>query len=884
MKAKRYARLLVAMVLLLSLAAGLTHAQGRPEGTLSPQAVLGTVFTYQGRLTDGGSLASGAYDFLFTLYDADDWQFGPPISREDVQVTDGLFTVHLDFGDYAFLGWERYLEIGVRPGDSEGDYTTLSPRQPLTAAPFALSLPGLFTLPNDFSPNVIGGYAGNSVWEDLVGATISGGGGDEMENVVTDRFCTVGGGGNNVAGDESEDTTDAWFATVGGGWQNRATSYNATVAGGAENSASGGSSFVGGGWLNVASGENHATVCGGGENEASGDAATVGGGSTNTAGGEYNATVGGGYGNTANASDSTVGGGNSNTADGWAATVSGGYTNTITAGVATIGGGEANTASGDHATISGGESNVADGLRATVGGGRDNVASANATTIGGGGSNEASNHYATIGGGGSNAASGNSSAVGGGQHNSASADYATVGGGASNTAAGFAAMVGGGRGNEANEDHSVVAGGYWNVSWGITSTISGGQQNFINRDYATIGGGRNNQIYADYGTIGGGGGEDSASANIVYDNDGTIAGGRSNTAGTDDSDLHDASSATVGGGFHNHAQESFATVGGGDFNVANGLGSTVSGGFNNMASGSDATVPGGAGNLASGDYSFAAGYQAQAKHEGSFVWADHQDGQVLESTAPGQFLIRASGGVGIGTDNPGAPLHIVDGDWAEIELTATDPADDVIMTIRATGGFLDHGVVGTASWHDLSLVAGGAEKMAITAGGRVGIGTDSPQAKLDVAGTTRTEVLQITGGSDLAEPFEIGGDSAVKPGMVVAIDPDRPGQLRISDAAYDHMVAGCISGANGVKPGLIMQQEGIIGEGAYPVALTGRVYCWADAAYGPIQPGDLLTTSGTAGHIMAVSDHQQAQGAIIGKAMSSLAEGRGLVLVLVSLQ
>jgi hypothetical protein len=650
------------MVLLLSLAAGLTHAQGPgPEGTLSPQAVLGTVFTYQGRLTDGGSLASGTYDFLFTLYDADDWQFGPPISREDVQVTDGLFTVHLDFGDYAFLGWERYLEIGVRPGDSEGDYTTLSPRQPLTAAPFALSLPGLFTLPNDFSPNVIGGYAGNSVWEDLVGATISGGGGDEMENVVTDRFCTVGGGGNNVAGDESEDTTDAWFATVGGGWQNRATSYNATVAGGAENSASGGSSFVGGGWLNVASGENHATVCGGGENEASGDAATVGGG-------------------------------NSNTADGWAATVSGGYANIVTAAAATVGGGAENTASGNDATVSGGSSNTADAWAATVSGGYTNTVTAAAAT------------------------------------------------------------VGGGEANYAGGDNATIGGGYWNVSHGLYSTIGGGDTNFINWDYATIGGGRNNQIYANYGTIGGGGGEDSASANIVYDNDGTIAGGRANTAGTDDSDLHDASSATVGGGFHNHAQESFATVGGGDFNVANGLGSTVSGGFNNMASGSDATVPGGAGNLASGDYSFAAGYQAQAKHEGSFVWADHQDGQVLESTAPGQFLIRASGGVGIGTDNPGAPLHIVDGDWAEIELTATDPADDVIMTIRATGGFLDHGVVGTASWHDLSLVAGGAEKMAITAGGRVGIGTDSPQAKLDVAGTTRTEVLpQPAAGSALGQ-------------------------------------------------------------------------------------------------------------------------------------
>jgi hypothetical protein len=68
------------------------------------------------------------------------------------------------------------------------------------------------------------------------------------------------------------------------------------------------------------------------------------------------------------------------------------------------------------------------------------------------------------------------------------------------------------------------------------------------------------------------------------------------------------------------------------------------------------------------------------------------------------------------------------------------------------------------------------------------------------------------------------------------------------------------------------------------VALTGRVYCWADASDGPIQPGDLLTTSNVPGHAMKVTDHGQAQGAIIGKAMTGLEASRGLVLVLVSLQ
>ena len=174
----------------------------------------------------------------------------------------------------------------------------------------------------------------------------------------------------------------------------------------------------------------------------------------------------------------------------------------------------------------------------------------------------------------------------------------------------------------------------------------------------------------------------------------------------------------------------------------------------------------------------------------------------------------------------------------------------------------------------------------ITENGYVGIGTGpyAPQTRLDVAGTARTHVLQITGGSDFAEPFNIVGAENVSPGMVVSIDPDNPGQLRIAQNAYDHMVAGCVSGANGIQPGLTMKQEGSVADGDFPVALSGRVYCWADASYGSIQPGDLLTTSDTPGHLMVVGDYELAQGAIVGKAMSSLENDTGLVLILVTLQ
>ena len=81
-----------------------------------------------------------------------------------------------------------------------------------------------------------------------------------------------------------------------------------------------------------------------------------------------------------------------------------------------------------------------------------------------------------------------------------------------------------------------------------------------------------------------------------------------------------------------------------------------------------------------------------------------------------------------------------------------------------------------------------------------------------------------------------------------------------------------------------MGQAGSVADGEHPVALSGRVYCWADASGGAIEPGDLLTTSATPGHAMKVTDHARAQGAIIGKAMTSLDRGTGLVLVLVSLQ
>ena len=151
-------------------------------------------------------------------------------------------------------------------------------------------------------------------------------------------------------------------------------------------------------------------------------------------------------------------------------------------------------------------------------------------------------------------------------------------------------------------------------------------------------------------------------------------------------------------------------------------------------------------------------------------------------------------------------------------------------------------------------------------------------------GTIVCKVLTITGGSDIAEPFDVQtDDGTLEPGMVVSIDPDNSGDLRIADTPYDRCVAGIVSGAGGVNPGMLMKQTATAADGEHPVALTGRVYCWVDASYGPIQPGDMLTTSATPGHAMKVADRSIAHGAVLGKAMSPLPEGRGLVLTLVTL-
>ena len=174
--------------------------------------------------------------------------------------------------------------------------------------------------------------------------------------------------------------------------------------------------------------------------------------------------------------------------------------------------------------------------------------------------------------------------------------------------------------------------------------------------------------------------------------------------------------------------------------------------------------------------------------------------------------------------------------------------------------------------------SGGAQKVYL----RVGSDTGQGFYEFHEDGTLVCPVLTIKGGADVAEPFQVSTKDIPK-GAVVVIDDENPGHLKLSEQAYDTRVAGVISGANGVNPGITLNQQ-TLGEGGHNVALSGRVYVLADASNGRIKPGDLLTTSDTPGHAMKVSDAARARGAILGKAMTGLAEGTGMVLVLVSLQ
>ncbi len=140
--------------------------------------------------------------------------------------------------------------------------------------------------------------------------------------------------------------------------------------------------------------------------------------------------------------------------------------------------------------------------------------------------------------------------------------------------------------------------------------------------------------------------------------------------------------------------------------------------------------------------------------------------------------------------------------------------------------------------------------------------------------------LTVTGalnlaGADYAEALTAAPDSAVTEGMVVVIDDE--GQVRPCRREYDPRAAGVVSGADDVPAAVVLDRH----DGGVPVAMMGKLWVLADASEAPIRCGDMLTTSTTAGHARRVVDRDRAFGAVIGKALTRLDAGTGLVRVLV---
>ncbi len=289
-----------------------------------------------------------------------------------------------------------------------------------------------------------------------------------------------------------------------------------------------------------------------------------------------------------------------------------------------------------------------------IAGHRDNrvAAGAGGATISGGGpNNRVTDEHGTVSGGLDNRA-GNDDAT------TTNAPYATVGGGRNNAAVGDSSTIGGGRNNLASATFATVGGGTFNTATNDATTVAGGRDNVANNEFASIGGGLENKASGLRSAIAGGRG------NAAQGDGSAVAGGSFNRAG--------APFSAIGGGSDNAATGEAAAVAGGKNNQALGEAAAIGGGRENSAGGLRATVPGGSNNAASGAYSLAAGRRAKATQEGSFVWGDATDADI-ESTAPNQFTVRATGGTRIisARDGSGVRLEPGSGAWNSLSDAAS---------------------------------------------------------------------------------------------------------------------------------------------------------------------------------------------------------------------
>lgn len=251
-----------------------------------------------------------------------------------------------------------------------------------------------------------------------------------------------------------------------------------------------------------------------------------------------------------------------------------------------------------------------------------------------------------------------------------------------------------------------------------------------------------------------------------------------------------------------------------------------------------------------------------------------------------KMRLTGAGFLGLGTTAPSQKLNISDGSI----LIETGTTDKVLVEPAGLGSGGQITLNASNGTNSLYIRASDAVNKA----GEIMFYDPTTNLKTmeldgDFGGTGKSRIivdeLQITGGSDLAEYFKVNTLEKIEAGTILSVMPDGSAKLQIADKAYDSKVVGVISGANGVSPGLMLQQKGVEAvDGDYPIAITGRVYVKADATKYGIKAGDLLTTSTMKGYAMKVKSYKKAQGAIIGKALTDLNEGTGMVLVLLGVK
>jgi hypothetical protein len=844
----KYRGSLAAIIAVLALLVSAVQVAGQGGGEQSPHALSSYSFTYQGQLKDAAGPVNATCDLQFTLWDAasDGSQVGWTWLVEGVEIVDGLFTARLDFGG-VHDGSARWLEVAVRCPAGSGGYVTLSPRQELTGSPYAL-------------------YALSAPWTGLAG--VPAGFADGVDN---DTTYSAGAGlvleGTEFRANRAE-TQWRVNETCAEGSSIRAIDVDGTVVCEPDDnttySAGTGLSLVGGQFSVDFAGTGSAGTAS--RSDHNHDATYVNEGQANSVstGMVQNSTLlledlnqngcsagqvikwnGSAW---ACAADATGG------TSFWSLSGNAGTTPTTnylgTSDNAALEIKVNNTRalrlepSGEAPNLIGGwwENYVTAGVRgATIGGGGggeygENRVTDDFGTVGGGVFNQAGDGIgttsdrpnATVGGGYQNSASGEDATVGGGYMNSAAGWYATIAGGHSNTASNVGATVGGGLGNDADHWYATVGGGISNTASGERATVGGGWANVASAVHSTVAGGAENR---------------------ASDNWGTVAGGYNNQAGDNAGTPQD---------------RAYATVGGGRDNVASGTSSVVSGGDTNTASGDRSTVPGGVGNVAAGHHSFAAGRQAKALHDGSFVWADsHQEDFV--SDANNEFLVRAYNGVKIVR---GASTY-----------SASQSALQVDQAAAAEAGWFY--VMNASNPYTVLKVAKdpAAPSTFIDGVDRTSGGVETRKFHIDQNGA-------FVAGSDFAESLPVAGDPAgYEPGDVLVISLDRPGGVEKCSQPYDSLVVGVYS----TRPGFLgADKDGAteVAADEVPVAVLGIVPVKVTDENGPVQPGDLLTTSSTAGHAMRCEGLELCFGRTLGKALEALPAGQhsGVIQMLVSLQ